>query len=110
MKFDVYFMKLHTRLQNTDFVLVVVLVLVLGPLYNPYFEDENEDECEVCERAKSEVRNRLNQYLATRNAQPVTLRMKLRQVGVSFLIKMVASSASGWTDTRNLHLKPIKLS
>jgi hypothetical protein len=46
MKFDVFFMKFHTRLQITDFVLVVVLVLVLRPLYNSDFEDEHEDEYE----------------------------------------------------------------
>jgi hypothetical protein len=34
------------RLQITDFVLVVVLVRVLRPLYNSDFEDEDEDEDE----------------------------------------------------------------
>jgi hypothetical protein len=46
MKFNVIFVKFHTRLQNTDFVLVVVLVLVLHPLRNSDFEDEHEDEYE----------------------------------------------------------------
>jgi hypothetical protein len=34
----------HMRFQSTDFVLVVVLVLVLHPLRNSDFENEHEDE------------------------------------------------------------------
>jgi hypothetical protein len=44
MKSDVIFVKFHPRLQSTDFVLVVVLVLVPRPLKNSDFEDEHEDE------------------------------------------------------------------
>jgi hypothetical protein len=46
MKSNVIFVKIHTRLQSTDFVLVVVLVLVLRPLRNSDFEHEDEDEDE----------------------------------------------------------------
>jgi hypothetical protein len=46
MKSNVILVKFHTRLQSTDFVLVVVLVLVLRPLQNSDFEDEHEDEYE----------------------------------------------------------------
>ena len=42
MESNVIFVKFHTGLQGTDFVLVVVLVLVLHPLRNSYFEDEYE--------------------------------------------------------------------
>jgi hypothetical protein len=44
MKSNVILVKFHTRLQSMDFV--VVLVLVLRPLKNSYFEDEHEDEYE----------------------------------------------------------------
>jgi hypothetical protein len=40
MKSNVIFVEFHTRLQSTDFVLVVVLVL--HPLRNSDFEDEEE--------------------------------------------------------------------
>ena len=43
-EYNVIFVEFHTRLQTTYFVLVVVLVLVLRPLYNSDFEDEHEDE------------------------------------------------------------------
>jgi hypothetical protein len=44
MKSNDAFVKFHMRFQSTDFVLVVVLVLVLHPLRNSDFEDEHEDE------------------------------------------------------------------
>ena len=44
MKSDVIFVKFHTGLRGTDFVLVVVLVL--HPLRNSDFEDEHEDDDE----------------------------------------------------------------
>jgi hypothetical protein len=42
MKSNVILVKFHTRLQSMDFV----VVLVLRPLKNSYFEDEHEDEYE----------------------------------------------------------------
>jgi hypothetical protein len=41
MKSNVIFVKFHTRLQSTDFI-----VLVLGPIKNSDFEDEHENEGE----------------------------------------------------------------
>jgi hypothetical protein len=41
MKSNVIFVKFHTRLQNTEFV-----VLVLRPIKNSDFEDEHENEDE----------------------------------------------------------------
>ena len=42
MKSNDAFVEFHMRFQSTDFVLVVVLVLVLHPLRNSDFEDEYE--------------------------------------------------------------------
>ena len=42
MKSNDAFVEFHMRFQSTDFVLVVVLVLVLHPLRNSDFEDEDE--------------------------------------------------------------------
>ena len=42
MKSNDAFVEFHMRFQSTDFVLVVVLVLVLHPLRNYDFEDEDE--------------------------------------------------------------------
>jgi len=44
MKSNAIFLKFHTKLQSTDFVLVVVLVL--RPLQNSVFEEEHEHEDE----------------------------------------------------------------
>jgi hypothetical protein len=44
MKSNDAFVEFHMRFQSTDFVLVVVLVLVLHPLKNSDFEYEDEYE------------------------------------------------------------------
>ena len=44
MKSHVIFVKFHTLLQSTDFVVVLVLVVVLDKILIP--EDEHEDEYE----------------------------------------------------------------
>ena len=62
MKSNVIFMKFHTRLQSTDFV--VVLVLVPRPLENSDFEDEHEDEYE---------KNQIKSYACALHPQPYTI-------------------------------------
>ena len=42
MKSNDAFVEFHMRFQSTDFVVVLVLVLVLHPLRNSDFEDEYE--------------------------------------------------------------------
>ena len=46
MKSNVIFVKFHTRLESTDSVVVLVLVLVPRPLQNSDFEDKYKDENE----------------------------------------------------------------
>jgi hypothetical protein len=66
MKSIVIFVKFHTRLQSTDFVLVVVLVLVLRPLRKPDFENEHEDEYE---------KNQIKLHAYALHPQPCTMQI-----------------------------------
>ncbi len=66
MKSNDAFVEFHMRFQSTDFVLVVVLVLVLAlhPLRNSDFGDEHEDEYE---------KNQIKSHAYALRPQPYTM-------------------------------------
>ena len=80
---NVIFVNFHTRLQSTDFI---VVVLVLRPRLNSDFEDEDEHEDEYDN----------NQIKSTANVlKPL---VKLAKIKVYFSTKMAAFQASGWAE------------
>ncbi len=84
---NVIFVNFHTRLQSTDFI---VVVLVLRPRLNSDFEDEDEHEDEY----EDEYDN--NQIKSTANVlKPL---VKLAKIKVYFSTKMAAFQASGWAE------------
>ncbi len=69
MESNVIFVKFHTQLQSTDFVVVLVLVVVLYPLGNGLhqlyiFDYENEDDDEYEKQSNRHFRH-LPQDLTT---------------------------------------------
>jgi hypothetical protein len=62
MKSTVIIVKFHTRLESTDFVVVLVLVLVPWLLYNSDFEDKYE-------------KNQIKSHVYALRPQPYTMQI-----------------------------------
>ena len=109
MKSNVIFVKFHPRLQRTDFVVVLVLVLDTASNYHftnfPFLEGEHEDEYE-----KDQIKSHVYALPAEPKSHPsVTtagalnrIPCKSHETSVSFPIKLAAFQAGGCADLCHL--------